>query len=43
MLMTSSDPVLPLFCRMNDNNLGKVGGVAFAKALETNTSLQMLQ
>ena len=32
-----------LFRSLYDNNLGKVGGTAVAKALETNTSLQTLK
>ena len=32
-----------LFCSLQSNDLGKVGGTAVAKALKTNTSLQNLK
>ena len=32
-----------LFCSLVGNNLGEVGGIAVAKALKTNTSLQKLE
>ena len=40
MLMTHQYYFRP--CSLYDNDLGEVGGIAVAKALETNTSLQNL-